>query len=135
MKKFLFVILCVCCLAGCSSVNELNQSTKLPVNLPINYKTRISVKEYKIKGSVRGEYTRTCILMGLICSGGVYIYDDLIQKAEKIGGNSVVNMVVDTESSSPFWYLLYSKKTYRANGLAIEITKTDTRARELYGDD
>lgn len=131
MKKFLFMILSLCCLAGCSSFNELEGTTKLPVN----YKTRISVKEYKIKGSVRGEYARTCILMGLICSGDVYIYDDLIQKAEKIGGNSVVNMVVDSESSSPFWYLLYSKKTYRANGLAIEITKTDTRARELYADD
>lgn len=131
MKKFLLIILCVCCLAGCSSLNELEGTTKLP----INYKTRISVKEYKIKGSVRGEYTRTCILLGLICSGDVYIYDDLIKKAEKIGGNSVVNMVADSENSSPFWYLLFSKQTYRANGLAIEITKTDKNARDLYWDD
>ena len=131
MKRFLIVLISCIFLTSCSSLNELEGTT----DLPVNYKTRISVKDYKIKGSVRGEYSRTCILMGLICSGGVYIYDDLIQKAQKMGGNSVVNMVVDSETSSPLWYFLFSKHTYRANGLAIEITKTDTKARELYLDD
>ncbi len=130
MKKILCFILCACFLSGCSLVNKTDPTTKLPVN----NKTRITVKDYKIKGPVRGEYARTCILMGLICSSDVYIYDDLFQKAEKLGGNSVVNMVVDSESSSLMWYLLYYKRTYRANGLAIEITKADSKAKEVYVD-
>ncbi len=128
MKRILFVLFAFVCLNACSSINELDGSTSMPVN----YKSNISVKDYEIKGIVRGEYSRTCILLGLICSGGVYIYDDLIQKSQKLGGNSVVNMVVDSENSSPLWYILFSKKNYRANGLAIKITRTNAAARELY---
>jgi len=122
MKKIfllaLFVLLC-----GCQNSFEdfnVNGSTKMPVN----FKSRLVVKDYVIKGRVYGEYRRFCILAGLFCAGDVFIYDDLMHKAEGVGANLITDLIVDDEGSSPLWYLLYSHKRYKATALAVSLTKS-----------
>ena len=120
MKKiFLFALFVLLC--GCqSSLDEftVSGSTKMPVN----FKSRLTMKDYKVKGRVYGEYRRFCVLAGLFCMGDVFIYDDLMHKAEAKGANLLTDVVVDDEGSSPFWYLLYSSREYRATALAVSLT-------------
>ena len=122
MKKLLlsalFVLLC-----GCQSSLEeftVSGSTKMPVNL----KSRLTMKDYVVKGRVYGEYKRFCVLAGFVCFGDVFIYDDLMHKAANVGANLITDLVVDDEGSSPFWYLIYSSREYRATALAVSLTNS-----------
>ena len=122
MKKIfllsLFVLLCAC--QGTLEDFNVNGSTKTPVN----QKSRLTMKDYIIKGRVYGEYHRFCVLAGMFCAGDVFIYNDLMRKAEAIGGNLITDLVVDDEGSSPLWYLLYSNKKYKATAMAVSVTNS-----------
>ena len=129
MKK-IFLLALFALLCGCqSSIDDFNVagSTKTPVNL----KSRLTVKDYTVKGRVYGEYHRFCVLAGFVCFGDVFIYNDLMRKAEATGANMITDLVVDDEGSSPFWYLLYSSKQYKATALAVSLTKS---AKTTYTD-
>ena len=63
-----------------------------------------------------------CIfLFNLICSNEIFIADDLIQRAEKMGADEVIAVVIDKQSSPWLWSILFSRQNYRANGLAIKL--------------
>ena len=64
----------------------------------------------------------------------MYPYDDLMTQAEKKGGNSVINFVVDQDSSSPFWAWLYYRRTMRANGMAVKIYGDRMRVTESFSE-
>ena len=118
-------------LSGCDTTNwRFSGSTEMP----FSYRSSLAVKDYDILSEVRGEYRRICGLFSLFCFGEVYPYDDLMRQSQQLGGNSVINFVLDTDSSSPFWYPLYARKTVRANGLAIKVTKTYKNVNYSYGD-
>lgn len=131
MKRFIFIGLILCGLAGCADVKTFEYPN---TDMPFAYKSRIGVKDYKILGRVRGNYARYCFLFGIFCTGDLYPYDDLMTQAEKKGGNSVINFVVDQDSSSPFWSWLYYRRTMRANGMAVKIYGDRMRVTESFSE-
>ena len=129
--KNLFLILFLCLTVSACKVNtsEFTDSRNFDSFHYMN--ARLVVKDYDIKGLVEREYQKYCFLFGLFCTKDVFIHHDLMQKAKKLGGNHVLNMVVDKNISSPFWYFLFSKQNYRADALAVKITKTENKI--IYG--
>ncbi len=131
MKRTIILLGMLFFLSGCDTSNwRFSGSTEMP----LSYKTPMAVKDYEILDTVHGEYSRICLLFSLFCFGEVYPYDALMQQAIQKGGNSVINFVTDTDTSSPFWYPLYMRKTVRVNGLAIKLTKTKQNVRYSYGE-
>jgi hypothetical protein len=111
-------------LTGCTSLTNKYTTESEVVTLKHSY-SRLAVKDYDIKGIVYTQATNYCFLAGLFCSQDIFIHDSLMKQAEKIGANHIINMVADKNISSPFWYLLFAKHTYRANALAVKLTKTE----------
>lgn len=132
MKKILLVIL-IC--LGVSSCYLESSNLKGSTEMPFNYKARLMVKDYENLGRVRGEYQRYCVLFGLFCCGDTYSYDDLMNKAHELGGDSVINFTVDEDVSTPFWWFLFYRRTIKTNGLAVKLKKSNFEAKELYLDD
>lgn len=123
MKKiFLLLLLCIS-LTGCQLLTRENTTENALIDLSHSY-SRLAVKDYEVKGVVHSEQTAYCFFFGLFCSNDIFIHDDLMRQTEKLGGNHVINMVVDKNVSSPFWYILFSKQTFRADALAVKLTKT-----------
>ena len=133
MKKIFLLALCAL-LCGCqSSLDEFTASGS--TKMPVNFKSRLTMKDYVVRGRVYGEYKRFCVLAGLVCFGDVFIYDDLMRKAEKAGANLITDLVVDDEGSSPLWYLLYSSREYKATALAVSLTNSVKTAHvDVIGD-
>ena len=123
MKKMLFLLLLCCGLCGCQLLTREYTTENEIETLKHSY-SRLVVKDYDIKGVVYSEQTMYCFIFGLFCTDDIFIHDDLMRQTEKLGGNHVINMVVDKNVSSPFWYVLFSKQTYRADALAVKLTKT-----------
>ena len=119
MRSFL-IALCVLTLAGCSEMTTIVSKNEPEMPTP-RLTTDFVNKDYSIVGRVRGEYTKTCFLFSLICTNDVFIADDLISKASKIGADEVIDTVIDKQTSSWLWAFLFSHQTYRANGLAIKL--------------
>lgn len=119
MRHFLFLTACVL-LTSCADL-----STIVSKNEPEMPTATLSAdfvrKDYKTVGRVRGEYTKTCLLFNLICTNDIFIADDLISKAQKIGADEVIDVVVDKQTSSWLWAFLFTHQKYRANGLAIKL--------------
>ena len=130
MKNILLTLLFCIGLTGCQLLTREYTTENEIETLKHSY-SRLSVKDYDIKGVVYSEQTSYCFIFGLFCTNDIFIHDDLIRQTEKLGGNHIINLVVDKNVSSPFWYMLFSKQTYRANALAIKLTKTENKI--VYG--
>ena len=123
MKKiFLLLLLCIS-LTGCQLLTRENTTENALIDLSHSY-SRLAVKDYEVKGVVHSEQSAYCFFFGLFCTKDIFIHDDLMRQTEKLGGNHVINVVIDKNVSSPFWYVLFSKQTYRADALAVKLTKT-----------
>lgn len=130
MKKiFLLLLLCIS-LTGCQLLTRENTTENALIDLSHSY-SRLAVKDYEVKGVVHSEQSAYCFFFGLFCSKDIFIHDDLMRKTEKLGGNHVINVVIDKNVSSPFWYILFSKQTYKADALAVKLTKTAEKV--VYG--
>lgn len=124
MKK-LFLLAMICVLTACST-KSVHLSNKDIMQAPIQSMTADFVrKDYKIVGVVSGDYEKVCFLFNLFCSNDIFIYDDLMRKAEKKGANAVINVVRDSQNSFWLWQILYEHQHYRANGLAVILTPED----------
>ena len=130
MKKLSLIFLLCLTICGCR-INTSEFTDKQNFDSFHYMNARLVVKDYDIKGTIHGEYQKYCFLFGLFCTNDIFIHNDLMQKAEKLGANHVLNMVVDKNISSPFWYFLFSRQKYRADALAVKITKTDDKI--IYG--
>lgn len=124
MKKFAIALILLCSLTACGTMKSL-QAESDSVMPYRNHQTHFVSKPYKIIGRVRGEYSRWCFLAGLFCFGNDFIYDDLLSKGQKQGGNEVINVVRETEGVSPLWFLLFSHENTVANGLTIYVQQGD----------
>jgi len=124
MKKFVITLILLCSLTACGTMKSLQaeSDSTMPYR---NHQTHFVSKPYKIIGRVRGEYSRWCFLAGLFCFGDDFIYDDLLRKGQKQGGNEVINVVRETEGVSPLWFLLFSHENTVANGLTIYVQPGD----------
>ena len=120
MRSLLFALLVCIGLTGCSEITTIvsNNEPEMPVS---KLTTDFVNKDYSVVGRVRGEYTKTCFLFSLICTNDIFIADDLISKAQHIGADEVIDMVIDKQTSSWLWAFLFSNQTYRANALAIKL--------------
>ena len=130
MKNILFVILFCFGLTGCQFLTREYTTENNLIDLSHSY-SRLAVKDYDVKGVVHTEQTAYCFFFGLFCNKDIFIHDDLMRKTEKLGGNHVINVVVDKNVSSPLWYILFSKQTYKADALAVKLTKTAEKV--VYG--
>lgn len=101
--------------------------------MPFAYKARLSVKDYRVVGRVRGVYHQYCFLFNSFCINGTHPYDDLLNQAQEIGGDSVINFVLERGTFS-ILLDLYSSQTTVANGLALKILETKTSSLEVYGE-
>ena len=124
MKKFAIALILLYSLTACGTMKSL-QAESDSVMPYRNHQTHFVSKPYKIIGRVRGEYSRWCFLAGLFCFGDDFIYDDLLSKGQKQGGNEVINVVRETEGVSPLWFLLFSHENTVANGLTIYVQQGD----------
>ena len=123
MKKFLFLLLLSIGLTGCQLLAREYTTENELIDLSHSY-SRLVVKDYDVKGVVHSEQTTYCFFLGLFCSNDIFIHDDLMRQTEKLGGNHVINVVVDKNVSSPLWFVVFSKRTYKADALAVKLTKT-----------
>lgn len=87
-------------------------------------------KDYDVKGRVRGEYTKICLLFGILCNQDIDIYDDLLKKGMELGANEVINVVIDENVSSLVTYPLFSRHRFVANGLAIKIKPVENTQKK-----
>ena len=129
--KNIFISLLFCLgLTGCQLLTKEYTTENEIESLKHSY-SRLAVKDYDVKGVVHSEQTAYCFVFGLFCTNDIFIHDDLMRQTEKLGGNHVINLVVDKNVSSPFWYMIFSKQTYRADALAVKLTKTENKV--IYG--
>ncbi len=117
MNKF-FLISILLLLSACSDFSKFTTANE-PIMPVSGLTTNFVRKDFYIKGRVRGEYTKTCFLFNLICTNDIFIFDDLKQQAKTLDAYEVIDVVVDRQTSSWIWFFLYSRQTYRANGLAV----------------
>ena len=123
MKDILFLLLLAIGLTGCQVLTRENTTENELADLSHSY-SRLAIKDYEVKGVVHSEQTAYCFLFGLFCSNDIFIHDDLMRQTESLGGNHVINVVIDKNVSSPLWYIVFSKQTYKADALAVKLTKT-----------
>ena len=121
MKKFLLIICLLLC--ACETVNEtvnVKEETK-----ELGFQTAFVRKDYKPVGRVRAEYSRVCFLFNLFCSQPYFVQDDLIQQANRMGANEVIDIALDISKTPLIWSWIYSYEEVKANGLAILLTPED----------
>lgn len=121
-------ILCVAALLfvfGCTDAREMRSSksdTFSPYSNSQN--VRLATTDYIKVGQVEGEFTKTCFLLNTFCYGDkMYIYDDLLKKGQAMGADIISNVNVDPDTRSILWGILYYRKSYKANGLALKLKK------------
>ena len=119
MRSILF-ILSLALLTSCADISTITSKNE-PEMPTSKLSTDFIHKDYNVVGRVRGEYTKTCFLFNLICTNNIFIADDLISKAQNMGADEAIDMVIDKQTSSWLWAFLFSYQTYRANALAIKL--------------
>ena len=126
MKKFVAALCLLVALSACSSVKSLQaeSDSQMPYR---NHQTHFANKPYKIVGRVRGEYSRWCFLLDIVCFGDEFVYDDLLEKGQKQGANEVINIVRETRNTSPIWFVLFSHENIVANGMSVYIQAEEKR--------
>ncbi|AEF86488.1 hypothetical protein TREPR_1318 [Treponema primitia ZAS-2] len=116
MKKLQNLGMLACVLAftlvlpGCvSSLKDTYTGTAWNIGVP-------AAKDVKILGIVRYE---TIVDRG---NGEKITYDALLREAEKLGGDGIVNIMIDVkrESSKLFTFIFSSKDTWYGSALAIK---------------
>lgn len=92
MRKFVVALVLALSLCGCSAVKSLQaeSDSQMPYR---NHQTHFVTKPYKILGRVRGEYSRWCFLLDVVCFGDEFVYDDLLKQGQKQGANEVINIM------------------------------------------
>lgn len=120
MIKKILCLIAILVVSGCSylRVQTTEDITQMPYSRHQSY---FRQKDYEIMGRVRGEYTKICLIFGILCNQDIEIYDDLLKKGLELGGNEVINVVVDENVSSLVTYPLFSRHRFIANGIAIKI--------------
>ena len=126
MKKFVAALVLALSLCACSSVKSL-QAESDSVMPYRNHQTHFVTKPYKIVGRVRGEYSRWCFLLDIVCFGDEFVYDDLLKQGQKQGANEVINIVRETRNTSPIWFVLFSHENIVANGMSVYIQPEEKR--------
>jgi hypothetical protein len=101
-------------LTGCAStIKNAYGGTSWNLGVP-------AVKEIKILGLVRVE--------GLVKNGNgeQLTYDALLRKAEELGGNGIVNVMIDVQRDVQkfFFFTLRDDQTWYGSALAIQYTDT-----------
>lgn len=66
--------------------------------------------------SVTGEST---LWFGAVLTGGKG-YQALLEEAQQVGGDEVMNYSFDVENKAVFWFI-YHKVTWKATGLAVKL--------------
>ncbi|MBO7332332.1 MAG: hypothetical protein J6U64_01550 [Alphaproteobacteria bacterium] len=119
IKKILCLVM-ILLVSGCSylRIQTKEEATQMPYSRHQSY---FRQKDYDVMGRVRGEYTKVCLLFGILCNQDIDIYDDLLKKGVELGANEVINVVIDENMSSLVTYPLFSRHRFVANGLAIKI--------------
>ena len=130
MKNILFILLICIGLTSCQLLTREYTTENNVETLKHSY-SRLAVKDYEIKGVVHTHQTTYCFIFGFFCTNDIFIHDDLMRQSEKLGANHVINLVMDKNVSSPFWYMFFSKQTYKANALAVKLTKSENKV--IYG--
>jgi hypothetical protein len=122
-------MICVLSLSGCSylRVQTREDATQMPYSRHQSY---FRQKDYDIIGRVRGDYTKICLFFGILCNQDIQIFDDLLNKSIELGGNEVINVVVDENISSIATYPLFSRHHFIANGMAIKIKSEENKTEK-----
>ena len=118
--RFISCLLSLLLLAGCADMTTIvsKNDPEMPTTA---LSTDFARKDFKTLGRVRGEYTKTCFLCNLICTNDIFIADDLIAKAQRMGADEVIDLVIDKQTSSWLWAFLFTNQKYRANALAVKL--------------
>lgn len=99
-------------LPGCAYVD-----TKTPGDVHALTDYQLTSKDFRVldRVSATGE---TTTWFGMVMTGGKG-YQDLLEQAQKLGGDDIMNYSFDMEQRSVFLFI-YSKYQWKATGLAVK---------------